>query len=125
MRVLRHVFALGMATVVFGVATTGLAAMTFWVGTRTAEAAGSSRAAAVLRQEGERFAAIAFDSLDARSGCQERVEERFEFARCVRIDELGVDARRVTLVVTPLQRALRSDSLVFERVRATPYNPFR
>jgi prepilin-type N-terminal cleavage/methylation domain-containing protein len=114
-----------VAIIIFGIATTGLTAMTFWVGTRTVEAAGASRAAAVLRQEGDRLAMLPFDSLSGRSGCDERTEDTFAFARCVRVEELGFDSRRVTLVVTPVQRSVRSDSVVFERVRATPYNPFQ
>jgi prepilin-type N-terminal cleavage/methylation domain-containing protein len=114
-----------VATMIFGIATSGLAAMTFWVGTRTTQAAGSSRAAAALLLESDRLAALPFDSLDGRSGCADRIEEHFEFARCVRVDELGVDARRVTLIVTPVQRTIHSDSLVFERARATPRNPFQ
>jgi len=114
-----------VAVTVFGVASTGLAAMTFWVGTRARTASGASQRAAILARSGESLAAVAFDSLAARSGCEEAEAGTQSFLRCVRVDDLSYDARRVIITVTPRATYLTPDTLVFERTRSRPYNPLQ
>lgn len=114
-----------VAVMIFGIATTGLAAMTFWVGMRSGAARMANQRAGVVVEEGEQLSSIAFDSLTARRGCQERAYGGFAYIRCVRVEELSPDARRVTLTVTPLVRTLAPDTLVVERVRSRPYNPLQ
>lgn len=114
-----------VAVMIFGVATTGLAAMTFWVGMRSGVARMANQRAGVVVEEGEQLSSIAFDSLTARRGCQQRTYGGFAYIRCVRVEELSPDARRVMLTVTPLVRTLAPDTLVVERVRSRPYNPLQ
>lgn len=114
-----------VAVVVFGIASSGLAAMTFWVGTRSTVAALATHRSNAMVEEGDRLAVLPFDSLSERSECHDRGDQSFAYVRCIRVEELSMDSRRLTLVLSPRQRSLRSDTLVLERVRGTPYNPLQ
>jgi prepilin-type N-terminal cleavage/methylation domain-containing protein len=114
-----------VAVVIFGIATTGLAAMTFWVGTRGGAARMANQRAGVVAQLGDQFASLPFDSLASRGGCQESADNGFAYIRCVRVDALSEQVRRVTLTVTPLVRTIAPDTLVVERARSRPYNPLQ
>lgn len=114
-----------MAVMLFGVATTGLAAMTFWVGTRAGAARMANQRAGAVAEEGDQLASMPFDSLASQGGCKERAYGGFAYLRCVRVDDLTDDRRRVLLTVAPIARTLAPDSLVLERTRATPWNPLQ
>lgn len=114
-----------VAVMIFGVATTGLAAMTFWVGTRSGVARMANQRAGVVAEEGDQLALLPFDELTAARGCEQRAFGGFAYIRCVRVEELSPDDRRVILTVTPLVRTLVPDTLVVERARSRPHSPLQ
>jgi prepilin-type N-terminal cleavage/methylation domain-containing protein len=113
------------AVVVLGVSATGLAAMTFWVGQRSFVAGGASSRAAALVEHADRLASLPFDSLPGRVGCKTVTDTAYPYTRCVSLVDVAPGQRQLTLVLTPTSSKLRPDTLVFERVSATPYNPFQ
>lgn len=114
-----------MAIIVFGVASTGLAAMTFWVGVNTVQISGSAGRAAALARESDRLSTVPFETLHEGGTCVERRDDAFAYIQCVRVEELSPAARRVTVIVNPKEQRVRPDTLVMERIRATPYNPLQ
>jgi hypothetical protein len=113
------------AVVVLGVSATGLAAMTFYVGQQSHVTAGASSRAAALIEHADRLASLPFDSLPARVGCTTISDTTYPYTRCIALVDVAPGQRRLTLVLTPTSPKLRPDTLVFERVSATPYNPFQ
>ncbi|MCC6930284.1 MAG: hypothetical protein IT359_14960 [Gemmatimonadaceae bacterium] len=118
-----------VAVMLFGVATTGLAAMTFWVGTRAGVAREANQRADAVAEEGDLLASMPFDSLESQGGCKERAYAGFAYLRCVRVDEVAGDRRRVLLTVAPMaqagSRSLAPDTLQLERTRTAPWNPLQ
>ena len=112
-----------VAVVVMGVASTGLAAMTFWMGRRAVESAGSAARTAVVIERSDRLAAVSYDSLPLRVGCQRVTSPPFPYEECVTVTDIPTGVRRVVLVVTPANRLVRADTVTFERAAGTPYNP--
>jgi hypothetical protein len=113
------------AVVILGVSATGLAAMTFYVGQRSYVSAGASSRAAALIEHADRLASLPFDSLPTRVGCTTISDTTYPYTRCISLVDVAPGQRRLTLVLTPSSAKLRPDTLIFERVSATPYNPFQ
>ena len=112
-----------VAVVVMGVASTGLAAATFWMGRRAVESAGASARAAVVMEHSDRLAQVSYDSLPLRAGCQRTSTPPLPYEECVVVTDLPSGTRRVTLVVTPVNRLVRADTVIFERAAGAPRNP--
>lgn len=113
-----------VAIIVLGVAGSGLAAMTFWVGRGSFLAAGASSRSGAVVQQGERLSSLPFDSLASRVGCTHMAVRPFPYTRCVGIDVLEPGSVRVSVVLRPDNALIRADSVQFERTSHTPYKPF-
>lgn len=78
---------------------------------------------AALVQQVNYFTALSYDALDpALAGCATVESGMMPYERCVEITQAGT-TRTVKIRVTPVNRAYRPDSAIFERT-ALPVNPF-
>jgi prepilin-type N-terminal cleavage/methylation domain-containing protein len=112
-----------VAVAVMGIASTGLAAATFWMGRRAVESAGASARTAIVIERSDRLAQLSYDSLPLNVGCRQSAAPPFPYDECVVVTDLPGGTRRVTLVVTPRNRLVRPDTVTFERAAGAPYNP--
>lgn len=79
---------------------------------------------AVLLAEANRMTSLPFPQLDAQAGCTTiPAEETFPHERCIAVETVGARERKVVVRVTPLDTAVRPDSVQVFRTTPPP-NPF-
>ncbi len=107
-----------LALVLFGVVLLPLMGLSL---TAVARQRATSRAAALssaLLAETGHYGVLPFDSLPPLVGCDTVPTPPLPYARCFSMPATG-DVRRATLVLRPLDRSVRPDSVVFDRARPT------
>lgn len=78
-----------------------------------------------LGEQVARLMVVPYDSLAARAGCDTlSANARYRYTQCVGVADLSGSQRRITVVLTPRQRAARPDTLVLDRTRAPTASPF-
>jgi Tfp pilus assembly protein PilV len=112
-----------VATVLFAVATLGLAAMSIAVARRAVTSAASTARAAAMGQQLDRLQAIPYDSLAARAGCTSIAMPPLPHTRCITITTLPNNKIQVRLTVTPTDPKLRPDTTTFTRAKGAKNNP--
>lgn len=112
-----------VAIVLLGVILVGVAQMSFVMARRSYGMSGVRTRNAVIAQQVEQFTALPFDSLKGRAGTIVVNKPPLPYQRTVMVDSLSPKWRRVTVVVKPLNPAVRPDTAVIERAKTTG-NPF-
>ena len=102
------------------------AALSFAVSRRAARVSGGSYRNAAVNEAIGRLTAVSFDSLPNEAGCTTFTASQnpFPHTRCVTVASPTSKHRQVTLVITPASSLYRVDTIVFDRTRPSPGNPF-
>ena len=113
-----------VAIVLLGAILVGVAQMSFVLARRTYGMSGTHARDAVIAQQVEQFTALPFDSLKGKAGTITVNKPPLPYQRTVLVDSLSPKWRRVTLVVKPLNPAVRPDTVVLERAKpgGNPFN---
>ena len=114
-----------IAMSVLVIAVTGLAGMTVQAGRRSVTLAATGARTAVQTQVVDQLMVLPFNSLPSKAGCTTVTAAPFPHRRCVSVADISFRQRRVTVVFTPANRLLRTDSLVFERAKGVSNSPLR
>ncbi len=113
-----------IAIAVLGIALGSLGTLTFATARESIGASQASHQAAALTKEAGRLAVLPFDSLPNQSGCRDVSGAPFPHERCVSISDVGMNVRRVRLVITPAYPHTGPDTTAIERTRPRLGNPF-
>ena len=112
---------------VLAIGLLGVAGMTV---TATRRASGLSTQAGrdgIVLQELNKLAALPYDALDARAGCDTDTSVTLIYTRCINVTNVtdGSGYKRVRLIVSPTATWARPDTVYVNRAKgATPINPF-
>ena len=81
---------------------------------------------AIMQQETNRLSVLPYDSLPARVGCisLSALAAPYPYIRCISVDSVGPQQRRVTVMVRLVNPAFRPDTVQMERTRPYAGNPF-
>lgn len=85
---------------------------------------GGAARGAVVAQQVNQFTAMPFDSLKSKAGTITVNKPPLPYTRRVTVDSLSPQLRRVTIVITPLNRVFAPDTLVLQRSKPGN-NPFK
>ncbi len=113
-----------VAMVVLTLVLLGVAHLTFVLARGTSTVAGGVARGGILAQQVNQFAAMPFDSLKGKAGTLTVNTPPLPYTRTVTVDSLSPKLRRVTIIVTPLNPAIKADTLVLQRTKPSA-NPFR
>ena len=114
-----------IAVVITSVAIVGLAGMLL-TSSRTATLASVRNArSAVATQQLNRLAAVPYATLESKAGCTTVSTQPFPHSRCVSVTAAtgGAGTKQVRLIVTPLNPAVRADTLYLTRTSGAAVNP--
>ena len=113
-----------VAIVLLGTILVGVAQMSFVLARRSYGMSGTHARDAVIAQQVEQFTALPFDSLKGKAGTITVNKPPLPYQRTVVVDSLSPKWRRVTLIVKPLNPAVRPDTVVLERAKpgGNPFN---
>lgn len=114
-----------VAMSVLVIALMGLAGMTVQAGRRSVTLAATGGRTAVQTQVLDQLMVLPYGSLPSKVGCTTVTAAPFPHRRCVSVADVSFRQRRVTVVFTPANQLLRTDSLVFERSKGVPNSPLR
>lgn len=114
-----------IAMTVMVIALTGLAGMTVQAGRRSVMLAAAGGRTAVQTRVVDQLMVLPFSSLPSKVGCTTVTTAPFPHRRCISVADVSFRQRRVTVVFTPANNLLRTDSLVFERSKGVPSSPLR
>ena len=114
-----------VALTILAITLGGLAGVTFrYIRSGETTSAILARAGA-LNMETQRLSVLPFDSLASRVGCANVTGGALPYRRCVTVTNVNGTHRRVTIMVTPANTAIRPDSTVIERTRPLTGNPLK
>lgn len=112
-----------VAIMLLGVCLMGIAKANFVIARRFyALSAGAARDG-VLAQQMNQFTSLPFDSLAHSAGTTTVSKPPLPYTRKIIVDSLSPKLKRVTIVITPLNPAVRPDTLVLQRSKPGK-NPF-
>jgi hypothetical protein len=112
----------GIVTLAFMLAVlTSLAVLALRNARQTAALDVARRTHALVERELSLIATTPFAALPARAGC-ETSRGDLPHTRCVMVADLSPRVRRVTLVIQPMERHVRADTVVIDRA-AAPARP--
>jgi prepilin-type N-terminal cleavage/methylation domain-containing protein len=114
-----------VAMSVMVIALMGLAGMTVQAGRRSIALAATGGRTAVQTQVVDQLMVLPYNSLPSKAGCTTVTAAPFAHRRCVSVTDVSFRQRRVTVVFTPANQLLRTDSLVFERAKGVSNSPLR
>jgi hypothetical protein len=113
-----------VAIVILGIAGTGIAGMAFHAGKSSMEVRAVSRRDAALASVTEQVGNVAYESLFAYAGCNDRGSADFAYLSCVRVEQETENLRVVTVLIDPEDERVASASNVLMRARTPPASPF-
>jgi prepilin-type N-terminal cleavage/methylation domain-containing protein len=112
-----------VAMVMLAVLMTSVAGLTFEAARRSMVTTGESYRQAAMLEEVDRMTAMPYNGLTVGTICRSVTSGQFPHSRCVTTTSTGLYSKRLTVVITPGQRGVRPDTVVFTRARAPLTNP--
>jgi prepilin-type N-terminal cleavage/methylation domain-containing protein len=112
-----------VAMVILGVMLTSVAGMTFEAARRTIVTTGEGYRQAAMLEEVNRMTAEPYANLAAGTACRNITAGVFPHSRCVTTSSTGLYSMVLRVVITPSQRGVPPDTVVFTRARAPVTNP--
>lgn len=112
-----------VAMVMLAVMLTSVAGLTFEAARRSIVTTGENYRQAAMLEEVNRMTAEPYHNLAVGSVCRTVTTGVFPHSRCATITSTGLYSKEVTLIVTPTQRGVLPDTVVFTRARAPLTNP--
>lgn len=113
-----------VSMVLLAVALLALAPLSYQVARMSTQATISTQRSAVLNGEVQRVEVMDFSTLSAGSTCTTFSSADFPHTKCVTVTDLGPNAKRVTVIVTPLGGGA-PDTTIVERYRGGRSNPLK
>ncbi|GIW51944.1 MAG: hypothetical protein KatS3mg081_1299 [Gemmatimonadales bacterium] len=115
------IVALGILSVVL----IALAGLMFDVSLGTRRSAALSYRSAAAQMAQAWIAALPWDSLSSAVGCTSDSTGQLVYSRCVTVQDLSSDQKRVTIVITPTGALTAPpDTIVVDRAKPLPLSPF-
>jgi Tfp pilus assembly protein PilV len=105
----------------------GVAGMTVTAARRATGLSTQASRDGIVLQELNKLAALPYDALDGRVGCDTGTSGTLTYTRCVNVTNVtdGSGYKRVRLIVSPTTTWARPDTVYVNRAKgATPINPF-
>jgi prepilin-type N-terminal cleavage/methylation domain-containing protein len=112
-----------VAMVIFGVMMTSVAGLTFEAARSSMVTTGDNYRQAVMLEEVNKWTAEPYGNLTVGSVCRSVSTGVFPHTRCITTTSTGLYAKQLIIIVTPQQRGVRPDTVVFTRARAPVTNP--
>ncbi|HUF70760.1 MAG TPA: prepilin-type N-terminal cleavage/methylation domain-containing protein [Longimicrobiales bacterium] len=112
-----------VAMVLLAVMLTSVAGLTFEAARRSIVTTGDSYRQAAMLEEVNRLTAEPYGNLSPGSECRTVSSGVFPHTRCVTTAGTGLYSVQLTVVVSPTQRGVLPDTVVFTRARAPLTNP--
>ena len=112
-----------VAMTLFAVVMMGVAALTTQVARSAQLSAAATQRSAALAVGVNQLEALPWDSLPSRQGCKNVASTSYARRECVTVTNVAPKVRRVQFTVTPVNTALRPDTITFDRAKPTPGNP--
>lgn len=106
-----------LAITIFALIATSHAAVTLRYATRAKEVKTGAARSAALQEYLVRLAAVPFDSLSARAGCQTVTTGDLPNTRCISISTVSSTQVRVRLILTPTSSAYKPDTVTMTRTK--------
>lgn len=111
-----------LAMIIFALIATSYAAVTLRYATRMKTIAAGAARSAALTEYVNRLMAVPFDSLSNRAGTFTTSTGAFLNTRTITVAG-SATSKTVTLVLTPTNTAIKPDTVVLTRVKASTTNP--
>lgn len=111
-----------LAMIIFAMIATSYAAVTLRYATRMKTISAGAARSAALTEYINRLMAVPFDSLSARAGTFTTSTGDFRNTRVITVTGSGT-TRTVTLRLTPTNTAIKPDTVILTRVKATTTSP--
>ncbi|HKW42526.1 MAG TPA: prepilin-type N-terminal cleavage/methylation domain-containing protein [Gemmatimonadales bacterium] len=112
-----------LAVTLLAVLLVGVARLNFVLAQRFYKLSQSPARDGAIAQAVNQFAAVPFDSLNAKAGSVTFSKPPFPYTRTVIVDSLTPTWRRVTIIITPQNSVYKSDTIRLQRTKPAP-NPF-
>jgi len=112
-----------VAMVMLAVMLTSVAGLTFEAARASVVNAGQVYRQAAMLEEIDRMSAMPYPSLPSGTQCRSVSAGRFPHTRCVSVVTTGLYSKQLTITVTPLQRGVLPDTIVFTRGNPPLVNP--
>lgn len=112
-----------LAMIIFALVATSYAAVTLRYATRMKTISAGAARSAALTEYITRLMAVPFDSLANRAGCVIDSTSTFRNTRCITVFVMTTSKDSVRLVLTPANAAIKPDTVLLTRVKATTVNP--
>ncbi len=106
-----------LAITIFALIATSHAAVTLRYATRAKEVKTGAARSAALQEYLVRLAAVPFDSLAGRVGCQTVTTGDLPNTRCITISTVSTSQVRVRLIMTPTSSAYKPDTVTMVRTK--------
>lgn len=106
-----------LAITIFALIATSHAAVTLRYATRAKEVKTGAARSAALQEYLVRLAAVPFDSLAGRVGCQTVTTGDLPNTRCISISTVSTTQVRVRLIMTPTSSAYKPDTVTMVRTK--------
>lgn len=111
-----------LAMIIFALIATSYAAVTLRYATRMKTISAGAARSAALTEYINRLMAVPFDSLANRAGTFTTSSGGFPNTRTVLVSN-GAASKTVTLILTPTNTAIKPDTVILTRVKATTTSP--
>jgi prepilin-type N-terminal cleavage/methylation domain-containing protein len=112
-----------IALTIFAVALAGYGSLIYQYMRRTRTLDSRVALVALVTEQTQRLTVLPFDSLDSRAGCTTFTAGTLRHTRCITVTSVSATRKRVWLVLTPTNTAIRPDTVWFHRLKP-PSNPF-
>jgi prepilin-type N-terminal cleavage/methylation domain-containing protein len=112
-----------IAISIFALIATSHAAVTLRYATRMKEVKIGATRSAALQEYLVRLAAVPFDSLDNRVGCQSTTTGDLPNTRCISVATVTSLKKTVTLILTPTSPSFKPDTIVLTRTKVVAGSP--
>lgn len=112
-----------VAMVFLAVMMTSVAGLTFEAARRSIVTTGEGYRQAAMIEEVNRLTSVPYSNLAVGTICRAVSTGVFPHSRCVSVSSTGLYSKQLVVVVSPSQRGVRPDTLVFTRARAPLTNP--
>ena len=111
-----------LAMIIFALVATSYAAVTLRYATRMKTISAGAARSAALTEYVNRLMAVPFDSLSNRAGTFTTTTGAFRNSRVITVTGSGT-TRIVTLLLTPTNTAIKPDTVILTRVKASTTSP--
>lgn len=112
-----------LAMIIFALVATSYAAVTLRYATRMKTISAGAARSAALTEYINRLMAVPFDSLANRAGTFTTTTGAFPNTRTIAVFVMTTSKDSVRLIVTPTNTAIKPDTVVLTRVKASTVNP--